>query len=263
MRRVSVFSSRSDQLTAMRREEPAGPRAIQPIAQQAEQEFPPPDGVRAHHAGTPAAEARARRPCPHRGRHFSSWFGPHGAGCGCGRGGGPRELSSGPLLCGSGWWSLSSSFLPKRPLWECEDVQEASVGPGGGLPLRQEACGDRWVRLAGARSRGSGFVGLWQGVGPAVESLSAIGRLGRGPSVCGQGERPVVATRPRAAGVRSGPRGLGIRVRPAAGESGWNRVAKGTAPWAAPGGGESCLLGDRGELTSGPLFGGRRRASFH
>lgn len=160
-------------------------------------------------------------------------------------------MSSGPLLCGSGCWSLSSSFLSKRPLWECEDVQEASVGPGGGLPLRQEACGDRWVRQAGARSRGSGFVGLWRGVGPAAESLSAIGRLGRGPSVCGQGERPVVATRPRAAGVGSGPRGLGARVRPAAGESGRNRVAKGTAPWAAPGGGRSCLLGDGGELTSG------------
>lgn len=123
---------------------------------------------------------RARRPSPRRGRHFSSWFGPHGAGCGGGRGGGPRELSSGPLLCGSGCGWLSSSFLPKRPRWECEDVQAASVGPGGGLPLRQEACGDRWVRQAGRAA--------------AAGALLAYGReQARAPSLClpwaGQGRR--------------------------------------------------------------------------
>lgn len=152
-------------------------------------------------------------------------------------------MSSGPLLCGSGCWSLSSSFLPKRRLWECEDVQEASVGPGGGLPLRQEACGDRWVRQAGARSRGSGFVGLWRGAGPAAESLSAIGRPGCGPSVCGQGERPAVATRPRGGGREE----RAARPRCSREARSRNPVTKGTVP----GGGWSCLFGDRGEPTSG------------
>lgn len=88
----------------------------------------------------------------------------------------------------------------------------------------------------------------------------APGGRGRGLRVCGEGERPAAATRPRAAGVRCGPRGLGARVRPSAGESGRKPAVKGTGPRGGPGRrrehsackerrshrGAQCLAGDDG-----------------
>lgn len=88
----------------------------------------------------------------------------------------------------------------------------------------------------------------------------APGGRGRGLRVCGEGERPAAATRPRAAGVRSGPRGLGARVRPSAGDSGWKPAVKDTGPRGGPGRrrehfackerrshrGAQCLAGDDG-----------------
>lgn len=137
-------------------------------------------------------------------------------------------------------------FLHNRPLEESEDVQAAPVGPGGGLPLRQEACGDRWVSQAGGTRQRLGLcwgpggerarTGLderapehdplfplgsagWRRVGGRAAPLRTFGSArardvwrGRRPAQSGGGERPAVATRaplPQAEPSRSHFKGSG------------------------------------------------------
>lgn len=118
-------------------------------------------------------------------------------------------------------------FLNNRPFEECEDVQAAPVGPRGGLPLRQEACGDRWVSQAGgARQQ----LGLCWGPGRERAGTGLAERVLEPEPLFLSGLDSPAAGRRSAAPVRPG-KGAGSCVRRGrcpAQSGGWRGLQR---PW--------------------------------